>query len=121
MLCHRFTKIVLLCLFWLLSPLGFTADAKPSTTSSDRLIRQQDDLSALWSFYRQTYIRDGRVIYPEPGSSREASVESLRRFKEDVREVREGLECGIKIAGYDDIKVGDVIEAYRIEEVKRTL
>jgi len=66
-------------------------------------------------------IRDGRVIYPEPGSSREASIESLKRFKDDAREVREGLECGIKIAGYDDIKVGDVIEGYRIEEVKRTL
>ena len=62
MRCHRFTKIVLLCLFCLLSPIGAAADAKPSITSIDRLIRQQDDLSALWSFYRQTYIRDGRVI-----------------------------------------------------------
>ncbi|MDO9118192.1 MAG: glycosyl hydrolase family 8 [Nitrospira sp.] len=62
MLCHRFTKIVLLCLCCLLSPFGLMADAKPSTTSSDRLIRQQDELSALWSFYRQAYIRDGRVI-----------------------------------------------------------
>ncbi|MEQ1795696.1 MAG: glycosyl hydrolase family 8 [Nitrospira sp.] len=62
MRCHRLFKIVLLCLLCLLPLIGIPADAKPATTSSDRLIRQQDDLSALWSFYRQTYIRDGRVI-----------------------------------------------------------
>jgi translation initiation factor IF-2 len=64
-------------------------------------------------------IREGIVIYPP--ADRTASLESLKRFKEDVREVREGFECGLKIAGYDDIKVGDVIEAYRIEQVQRTL
>jgi translation initiation factor IF-2 len=64
-------------------------------------------------------IREGVVIYPPP--DRSAGLESLKRFKEDVGEVREGFECGIKIAGYDDVKVGDVIEAYRVEEVKRTL
>jgi translation initiation factor IF-2 len=64
-------------------------------------------------------IRSGVVIYPP--ADRTASLESLKRFKEDVREVREGFECGLKVAGYDDIKVDDVIEAYRVEEVKRTL
>jgi translation initiation factor IF-2 len=64
-------------------------------------------------------IRDGIVIYPPP--ERTASLDSLRRFKEDVREVREGFECGLKIAGYDDVKVGDVIEAFRIDQVKRAL
>ena len=64
-------------------------------------------------------IRDGVVIFPPP--DRNASLESLRRFKEDVGEVREGFECGMKVAGYDDIKVGDVIEAFRIEHVQRTL
>jgi translation initiation factor IF-2 len=52
---------------------------------------------------------------------RTVGLESLNRFKEDVREVREGFECGIKVAGYDDIKVDDVIEAYRVEQVQRTL
>src|SRR5439155_890890 len=42
-------------------------------------------------------------------------------FKEDVSEVRENFECGLKIAGYDDVKVGDVIEAYRVEQVQRKL
>jgi translation initiation factor IF-2 len=64
-------------------------------------------------------IRDGAVIFP-PGE-KVAALESLKRFKDDVKEVKEGYDCGMKIAGYDDIKVGDVIEAYRIEQVQRTL
>jgi translation initiation factor IF-2 len=64
-------------------------------------------------------IREGIVIFPP--ADRTAGLESLKRFKEDVREVREGFECGLKIAGYDDVKVGDVIEAYRVEQVQRTL
>jgi translation initiation factor IF-2 len=64
-------------------------------------------------------IREGVVIYPPV--DRNASLESLKRFKEDVGEVREGFECGIKVAGYDDIKVGDVIEAFRVDHVQRTL
>jgi translation initiation factor IF-2 len=64
-------------------------------------------------------IRDGVVIYPP--TDRTAGLDSLKRFKEDVGEVREGFECGMKVAGYDDIKVGDVIEAYRVEQVQRTL
>ncbi len=66
-------------------------------------------------------IREGRVIYPEPGSGKEANIASLKRVKDDVREVREGYECGIKIAGYDDLKEGDVIEVYKIQETQRTL
>ena len=64
-------------------------------------------------------IREGVVIYPPV--DRTAGLESLKRFKGDVGEVREGFECGIKLAGYDDIKVGDVIEAFRVEQVQRTL
>jgi translation initiation factor IF-2 len=64
-------------------------------------------------------IRDGVVIYPPV--DRTAGLDSLKRFKEDASEVREGFECGIKIAGYDDVKVGDVIEAYRVEQVLRKL
>jgi translation initiation factor IF-2 len=64
-------------------------------------------------------IRDGVVLYPP--SERTVGLESLKRFKEDTKEVREGFECGIKVAGFDDIKVGDVIEAFRIDSVKRTL
>ena len=59
-------------------------------------------------------IRDNVVVY-------EGEVGSLKRFKDDVREVREGLECGISIQNYNDLKEGDVIEFYVLEEVARTL
>jgi translation initiation factor IF-2 len=48
-------------------------------------------------------------------------IGSLKRFKDDVREVREGYECGIGIDGFNDVKVGDVIECYRVEQVARSL
>jgi translation initiation factor IF-2 len=48
-------------------------------------------------------------------------IGSLKRFKDDVKEVREGFECGIGIANFNDVKVGDVIECYTVEEVARTL
>jgi translation initiation factor IF-2 len=59
-------------------------------------------------------LRDGVQIY-------EGRVGSLRRFKDDVREVNTGFECGIGIDGYGDVKVGDVIETYVIEEKPATL
>ncbi len=63
---------------------------------------------------RLRLLRDDVVIY-------EGALGSLKRFKDDVREVREGFECGIGIEGYNDIRQGDVIEAYEVEEVARTL
>lgn len=68
---------------------------------------------------RVRLIRDGVVIYPP--TDKIATLDSLKRHKDDVREVREGYECGIKIAGFDDVKVGDVIEAFHVEQVQRTL
>jgi translation initiation factor IF-2 len=62
--------------------------------------------------------RDGRLIY---GQERPIAVESLRRFKDDVKEVREGFECGIRIATYQDVKVKDVLEFYEIREEQRKL
>lgn len=62
-----------------------------------------------------------RIIRDNVILREEAEIESLKRFKEDVRQVREGFECGIKIANFDDVKQGDIIEVYKIEEVKRTL
>jgi translation initiation factor IF-2 len=58
--------------------------------------------------------RDGTTVYT-------GSLASLKRFKDDVREVREGLECGIGIENFNDLKVGDRIESFRLDEVKRTL
>jgi translation initiation factor IF-2 len=65
-------------------------------------------------------IRDGIVIYPTAEGAN-AELASLKRFKDDVKEVASGMECGLTIKNYNDIKVEDVIEAYEIEEIKRTL
>ena len=51
----------------------------------------------------------------------DGTMSSLKRFKDDVKEVREGFECGLKITGFDDVKVDDVIEAFKIEVKQRTL
>ena len=59
-------------------------------------------------------IRDGIVIYA-------GELGSLKRFKDDVKEVQSGYDCGLNIAGYNDIKVGDIIEAYEIVKIKRVL
>jgi translation initiation factor IF-2 len=63
---------------------------------------------------RARLVRDGIVVY-------EGKVTSLRRFKEDVKEVREGFECGIGLENFQDVKEGDIIEAYEVREVARTL
>ncbi len=63
---------------------------------------------------RVRVVRDGVEVY-------DGTIGSLRRFKDDVREVREGYECGIGIENFNDVKIGDVIESYRTEEVARTL
>ena len=65
-------------------------------------------------------IRDGIVIYPT-GEGAIAELGSLKRFKDDAKEVLAGMECGLTIKNYSDIKVGDVVEAYELEEIKRTL
>ena len=59
-------------------------------------------------------LRDDVVIY-------EGELESLRRFKDDVNEVRNGTECGIGVKNYTDVKPGDKIEVYEVKEYARTL
>ncbi len=62
---------------------------------------------------RVRVVRESRVIGDYP-------LDSLRREKDDAREVREGFECGMKLVGFNDLKEGDILEAYKIEEVART-
>jgi translation initiation factor IF-2 len=65
-------------------------------------------------------IRDGIVIYPaKEGQS--AEIGTLKRFKDDVREVKNGMECGLTIKNFNDIKVGDQIEVFEIEEIAQSL
>jgi translation initiation factor IF-2 len=59
-------------------------------------------------------VRDGVQVY-------EGKISSLKRFKDDVRDVATGFECGIGIEGYNDVKVGDVIETYQFAEKPATL
>jgi translation initiation factor IF-2 len=63
---------------------------------------------------RVRLIRDGAVVHTGP-------LQSLKRIKDDVREVRAGQDCGIHVAGCDDVKVGDRIEAFEVVSVQRTL
>ena len=63
---------------------------------------------------RVRVVRDAVQVY-------EGELGSLKRFKDDVREVREGFECGLNVQGFNDVKVGDQIECYRVESVARTL
>ena len=56
-------------------------------------------------------VREGVVIY-------DGKLSSLRRFKDDVKEVQSGYECGIGVEKFNDIKVGDVLESYYLEEIK---
>jgi translation initiation factor IF-2 len=72
---------------------------------SDGVVRRSD---------RVRLVRDGVPIYT-------GKISSLRRFKDDVREVAAPLECGIGIENYPDVKVGDVIEAFAVEETAQTL
>ncbi len=59
-------------------------------------------------------VRDGVVVY-------DGGMSSLKRFKDDVREVKEGLECGIGVENFNDVKVDDILEAYQIEKIARSL
>jgi translation initiation factor IF-2 len=58
-------------------------------------------------------VRDGTVIY-------DTTISQLKRFKDDVREVEEGFECGILLDGFNDVKEGDVLEVYEVRQVERT-
>ena len=62
---------------------------------------------------RVRLVRDGTVIH-------ETSIAQLRRFKDDVREVSEGFECGILLDGFNDVKEGDILEAFETREIERT-
>ncbi|MAT54387.1 MAG: translation initiation factor IF-2 [Saprospirales bacterium] len=64
-------------------------------------------------------IRDGIVIYPTKEGV-VGEISSLKRFKDDVKEVKNGMECGLTIKNFNDIKVGDVIEGYEVVEIKQT-
>ena len=59
-------------------------------------------------------LRDGKIIHS-------CELDSLKRFKDDIKEVREGFECGLSLKNYNDIQVGDQLEVYEVIETARTL
>ena len=74
------------------------------------------------------YVTNGKInrnhrvkLYRDDRLIQDGKISSLKRFKDDVKEVNSGFECGIGLEGYDDIKVNDIIEAYELVETKRTL
>lgn len=65
-------------------------------------------------------VRDGIIVFPTKENTH-GEVSSLKRFKDDVKEVRNGMECGLSIKNFNEMKVGDIIEVYEITEVKQRL
>ena len=70
--------------------------------------------ATMWNMIVPELLRENVVIYT-------GEVDSVKRLKDDVKEVKEGFECGIKLKNYNDIKEGDVLELFEIKEIARTL
>ncbi|MFI5280414.1 MAG: translation initiation factor IF-2 [Gemmatimonadales bacterium] len=106
---------------------GMLKPEEKETVLGEAEVRQLFKISGV-GVIAGCYVRSGTI--PRAGKVRvvrdaaqvyEGVLSSLKRFKDDVKEVKDGLECGIGIENFNDIKVGDVIEAFRIEQVARTL
>ena len=106
---------------------GLLAPEKKEVVLGEAEVRQTFKIAKLGTiagcFVRSGVIpRTGRVRIIRNGVEvYDGTLSSLKRFKDDVREVREGFECGIGIENFNDVKVSDLIESYRIEEVARSL
>jgi len=106
---------------------GLLAPEKKEVVLGEAEVRQTFKIAKVGTiagcFVRSGVIpRTGRVRVIRNGvEAYDGTLASLKRFKDDVREVREGFECGMGVENFNDIKVGDLIESYRIEEVARTL
>ena len=88
------------------------ADLPGAEARGDRW--QLRPIGAIKRNARARLVRDGVVVY-------DGRIASLRRFKDDVGEVRDGYECGIGLENYQDLKDGDLVEAYEVEEVARSI
>ena len=106
---------------------GLLAPEKKEVVLGEAEVRQTFKIAKVGTiagcFVRSGVIpRTGRVRVIRSGvEAYDGTLSSLKRFKDDVREVREGFECGMGVENFNDIKVGDLIESYRIEEVARSL
>jgi translation initiation factor IF-2 len=106
---------------------GMLAPVQREITLGHAEVREVFKVSKVGSI-AGCYVKDGKIqrnakvrVLRDQAVIFDGELESLRRFKDDVREVAEGYECGIQVARYQDLKVGDVIEAYTIELVAAEL
>ncbi|MFN2449777.1 MAG: translation initiation factor IF-2 [Candidatus Baltobacteraceae bacterium] len=106
---------------------GMLAPVKREVTLGHAEVREVFKVSKVGSI-AGCYVKDGKIsrgakvrVLRDQAVIFDGELESLRRFKDDVREVAEGYECGIQVARYQDLKVGDVIEAYTVETVAAEL
>ena len=106
---------------------GMLAPVQREITLGHAEVREVFKVSKVGSI-AGCYVKDGKIVrnnkvrvLRDQAVIFDGELESLRRFKDDVREVAEGYECGIQVARYQDLKVGDVIEAYTIETVAAEL
>ena len=106
---------------------GMLAPVKREVTLGHAEVREIFKVSKVGTI-AGCYVKDGKIqrnakvrVLRDSAVIFDGEIESLRRFKDDAREVAEGFECGIQIARYQDLKVGDVIEAYAIETVAAEL
>jgi translation initiation factor IF-2 len=106
---------------------GMLAPVQREVTLGHAEVREIFKVSKVGSI-AGCYVKDGKInrnnkvrVLRDQAVIFDGEIESLRRFKDDVREVAEGYECGIQVAKYQDLKVGDVIEAYTVETVAAEL
>ena len=106
---------------------GMLAPVEREVTLGHAEVREIFKVSKVGSI-AGCYVKDGKInrnnkvrVLRDQAVIFNGEIESLRRFKDDVREVAEGYECGIQVAKYQDLKVGDVVEAYTVETVAAEL
>ena len=106
---------------------GMLAPVQREVTLGHAEVREVFKVSKVGSI-AGCYVKDGKIargskvrVLRDQAVIFEGELESLRRFKDDVREVAEGYECGLQVARYQDLKVGDVIEAYTVETIAAEL
>ena len=106
---------------------GLLAPEKREVVLGEAEVRQIFKISGVGviagCFVRNGVIRRGTSIrvLRDAVEVFSGGIASLKRFKDDVREVKEGLECGIGVENFNDLKVGDVLESFKVEEVARSL
>ena len=106
---------------------GMLAPEEKETVFSEVEVRETFKISGI-GMIAGCYVRSGTIqrgqrirVVRDAVEIYDGGMSSLKRFKDDVKEVKEGLECGLGVENFNDLKVGDVLETYRVEQVARTL